>query len=136
MLRGQSDNKIAIERGREVGRDHQAAVRLLCEVDYGPFDIGSIVDFTGYEVEPERVRRGFTLGSFNNVPVRWPPGRARLATKPAPIGSGTPIKTIGIALLSRFNALTVAVPMPTNSSGCSATSSFAITAARSALADA
>ena len=36
--------------------------------------------------------------------MRLPPGRARLATKPAPIGSETVTNTIGIVRLSRCNA--------------------------------
>ena len=38
-----------------------------------------------------------------------PPGRGRLATKPAPTGSLTIVKTIGIALLSRLSAAVAGV---------------------------
>ena len=44
------------------------------------------------------------LASYSSRPVRLPPGRARLATKPEPIGSETVTNTIGIARLSRCNA--------------------------------
>ena len=37
-------------------------------------------------------------------PVRLPPGRARLATRPAPTGSPTPVKTIGIVEVAFFAA--------------------------------
>ena len=40
------------------------------------------------------------LSSYCNRPVRLPPGRDKLATKPEPIGSATPAKTIGIVLVS------------------------------------
>src|SRR6516225_5706276 len=39
-------------------------------------------------------------------PVVLLPGRARLATKPAPTGSTTPINTIGIVLVSCWSAAT------------------------------
>ena len=54
-----------------------------------------------------------------------PAGRARLATKPEPIGSETLTKTIGTALLSRCNATTTGVVWPKMASGLSATISFA-----------
>src|SRR6476469_7005761 len=38
------------------------------------------------------------------VPVRFPPGRAKLATRPPPIGSITPTNTIGIARVFLCNA--------------------------------
>jgi hypothetical protein len=37
-------------------------------------------------------------------PVRLPPGRARLVTKPPPIGSPMPAKTIGIVEVAFFAA--------------------------------
>ena len=40
------------------------------------------------------------LSSYCNRPVRLPSGRDKLATKPEPIGSATPAKTIGIVLVS------------------------------------
>ena len=43
-------------------------------------------------------------------PVRLPPGRARLATKPAPTGSATPAKTIGIVEVALFAASAGGVP--------------------------
>jgi len=42
--------------------------------------------------------------SYCIMPVRWPPGRAELATKPGPTGSDTPTNTIGIACVSWRNA--------------------------------
>jgi len=41
--------------------------------------------------------------------VRFPPGRARLATKPDPIGSETFTNTIGIELVCRWSAAVTAV---------------------------
>jgi hypothetical protein len=40
------------------------------------------------------------------VPVTFPPGRARLATRPSATGSAIPIPTIGIALVACLAART------------------------------
>jgi hypothetical protein len=42
--------------------------------------------------------------SMNVKPVMFPPGRARLATKPCPTGSLTTEKTIGMVWVARFRA--------------------------------
>ena len=65
------------------------------------------------------------LASYISRPVRLPPGRARLAMKPEPIGSETLTNTIGIARLSRCSAAATGVVCARITSGCSATSSFA-----------
>jgi hypothetical protein len=70
-----------------------------------------------------------TLGSYCITPVMLPPGRARLATKPEPIGSATAANTIGMSWLSRCSAATAGVGIAKITSGCSATSSFASTCA-------
>src|SRR5437763_589115 len=49
------------------------------------------------------------LASYNIRPVVFPPGRARLATTPAPTGSDTYTKTIGIVRVFACNALTTGV---------------------------
>jgi hypothetical protein len=54
---------------------------------------------------------------------------ARLATKPEPIGSPTPMNTIGIARLSRCTAVTIGVAPAKIRSGCRAINSFASTCA-------
>src|SRR6516225_1362342 len=59
------------------------------------------------------------------MPVRLPPGCARFAAKPDPIGSETPRNTIGIVLVWRCNAAVTGVDTARMTSGCSATSSFA-----------
>ena len=65
------------------------------------------------------------LSSYCNRPVRLPSGRDRLATKPEPIGSATPAKTIGIVLVSSCMAAVAGVDAVMITSGCSATSSLA-----------
>jgi len=64
-------------------------------------------------------------------PVTLPPGRARLATRPVSTGSPAAPNTIGIAVVARFNAMTVAVPDVTMTSTLSWTNSAAISAIRS-----
>src|ERR1041384_3497308 len=49
------------------------------------------------------------LGSKLVRPVIWPPGLARLATKPSPIGSETCAKTIGMDLVARHRAIDAGV---------------------------
>ena len=61
-----------------------------------------------------------------------PPGRARLATKPAPTGSVTPANTIGKVRLTCCNAATLRVPLAKMMSGASATNSVADLRSRSA----
>src|SRR3954451_5063222 len=63
--------------------------------------------------------------SYCNKPVRLPPGRDKLATKPDPIGSATPAKTIGIVLVSGFRAAVAGVDCARITSGRNATSSLA-----------
>src|SRR5262249_16518586 len=63
-------------------------------------------------------------------PVRWPPGRARLATRPLPTGSSTSAKTIGMTDDACF-AATAAFPPVTMTSTLSRTNSAAISAKRS-----
>jgi len=55
----------------------------------------------------------FPLIPYSNIvnPVALPPGRARLATKPAPTGSITTTKTIGTVLVACNNGAVVAVPV-------------------------
>jgi hypothetical protein len=65
------------------------------------------------------------LPSYNSSPVRLPPGRARLATKPEPTGSETKRNTIGSARLSRCSAVATGVVCAMITSGCRATSSLA-----------
>src|SRR5262249_13234906 len=65
-------------------------------------------------------------------PVVLPPGRAKLATKPAPTGSMTPTNTIGTLRVSRCNAATTGEVTATTTSGASATNSAAYWRQRSA----
>src|SRR5262249_56255688 len=55
----------------------------------------------------------FGLIPYSNVanPVTLPPGRVRLATKPAPTGSGTVTNTIGTVRVARRNGPTVVLPV-------------------------
>src|SRR5215471_413119 len=50
-------------------------------------------------------------------PVRFPLGRARFATKPAPTGSEMPTNTTGIAGASYWNAAVTGVDVATKTSG-------------------
>src|SRR5262249_15049254 len=65
-------------------------------------------------------------------PVAWAPGRAKLATRPEPTGSGVPVNTIGTMRLACCNGPTAAPPRATMTSGASATSSAAEWRMRSA----
>jgi len=58
-------------------------------------------------------------------PVMFPPGRARLATKPASTGSDTKVMTTGIVLVARLAACVVVVPVVMMTSTCRWTSSAA-----------
>ena len=89
------------------------------------------------------VRRGATclsssshlaLKPYSNPanPVVLPPGRAKLATKPAPTGSITPANTIGTARVACCNAATVGKVVAKRTSGVSATNSVAFFRLRSA----
>ena len=49
-------------------------------------------------------RLGISSPAMLLKPVRLPPGRARLKTRPAPTGSPTPVKTIGIVEVALFAA--------------------------------
>ena len=61
------------------------------------------------------------------TPVKLPPGRARLATRPSLTGSSLTLKTIGIVVVALAAARVVAFPMVTSTATCrranSATSS-------------
>ena len=73
---------------------------------------------------------------YSNIvnPVALPPGRARLATKPAPTGSMTITNTIGTVRVACSNGATVAVPVAaTMTSGASAANSAACLRMSSAL---
>jgi hypothetical protein len=65
-------------------------------------------------------------------PVVLPPGRARLATKPAPTGSTTFTNTIGTMRLARCNDATAGLALAKITSGASATNSAAYLRLRSA----
>ncbi len=60
------------------------------------------------------------------LPVTLPPGRARLATRPAAIGSAMVAITIGIVAVALRAASAAGVPIVTMASTFSATSSSAI----------
>ena len=72
-------------------------------------------------------RNHFALVPNSNwvKPVALPPGRARLATKPAPTGSGVCANTIGILRVACSNGRTVAPEAASITSGASATNSAA-----------
>jgi hypothetical protein len=64
-------------------------------------------------------------------PVIFPPGRAKLATNPAPTGSATCANTMGTLRVSRCNTATEGVAPAKITSGFSFTSSAAYARARS-----
>src|SRR6516225_6547585 len=80
-------------------------------------------------------RGAISLSSSNHLPpsepskawkpVTFPPGRARLATKPLPTGSETVAKTMGMVRVCCRSAAVVGVTDERIRSGCRATSSFA-----------
>src|SRR6266545_7579733 len=65
-------------------------------------------------------------------PVALPPGRARLATKPAPTGSGVCVNTIGTVRVAWSNGAMTWPPEARMTSGASATNSAACLRMRSA----
>ena len=65
-----------------------------------------------------------------DIPVMLPPGRAKLVTKPEPIGSPANGKTIGIADVACFAASAGAVPVAIMTSTLRRTNSAAISANR------
>ena len=75
----------------------------------------------------------FALMPYSNAvkPVTLPPGRARLATKPAPTGSITCTNTIGTVRVACCNAATVGLAVARITSGASATNSAAYLRLRS-----
>src|ERR1700730_7926375 len=66
-----------------------------------------------------------TAGWLVVKPVMLPPGCAKLALKPLPIGSDTTANTIGIVRVSRVSAPVTDVVTPKIASGRRSTSSFA-----------
>src|SRR5262245_947731 len=72
-----------------------------------------------------------TSAAWFDDPVTFPPGRARLATKPVPTGSPADANTIGMTDVACFAARTDAVPQVTMTSTFSRTNSAAISARRS-----
>src|SRR5215472_12472142 len=78
----------------------------------------------------------FPLVPYSNEvkPVALPPGRARLATNPAPTGSATIANTIGMVRVTWSNGPTVEAPGDTMTSGARAANSVACLRTESALA--
>ena len=66
-----------------------------------------------------------SVGSLTVNPVTLPPGCVKFATKPLPIGSDTPVNTMGIVRVSRARAPITGVVTPRIASGRRSTSSFA-----------
>src|SRR5499425_1225021 len=66
-----------------------------------------------------------------DIPVTFPPGRARLAMSPVPTGSRTVIMTMGIVSVAFLAAVTPCVPSDTMRSTSSRTSSAAKSGSRS-----
>jgi len=62
-------------------------------------------------------------GAIATNPVKFPPGRARLLTKPVPIGSPTAAMTTGIVVVVRLTARAAGVPAVTMISDLRAMSS-------------
>src|SRR5262249_34954496 len=64
-------------------------------------------------------------GSKLENPVRLPPGREMLVTKPCPIGSDTTVNTIGMVVVALCNAVRDSVPNASATSGAARPSSSA-----------
>src|SRR5262249_51251393 len=65
------------------------------------------------------------------TPVRFPPGRARLATTPSPTGSWAAIKAIGIVVVAALAAGAAVVALAAITVTCRRTSSAANSGSRS-----
>ena len=73
----------------------------------------------------------FSSGAKPEIPVTFPPGRARLATKPAPTGSAVFVITMGMVVVAFFAANGAAFPEATIKSTLRRTSSAASSGRRS-----
>ena len=69
-----------------------------------------IIPAWGTNSDTSSRRLGSRSAGEKAKPVRLPPGRGRLATKPNSTGSPTLVKTIGIVEVARFAATAGAVP--------------------------
>jgi len=78
----------------------------------------------------------FNWGDNPELPVTLPPGRARLATKPAATGSPAFVITIGMVAVTRLAANADPVDAPTMTSTLSRTSSVANSDRRSCFCSA
>ena len=82
-----------------------------------------------------RISSRFALNSVanNEMPVAFPPGWARLGTTPAPTGSPTNRKIIGVVLVAFRAAIATGVVYATSASRFSPASSAASSGSRSSL---
>src|SRR5215831_10190046 len=78
----------------------------------------------------------FSSGAKLDSPLTLPPGRARLATKPAPTGSGKLVITMGMVLLAPFATNGVGPPEATIRSTLRRTRSAASSGSRSSFCSA
>jgi hypothetical protein len=74
------------------------------------FTSRAITPAWGTSSDSRSSRLGFSSGAMMLTPVRFPPGRARLATSPAATGSPPPKKTIGIVDVAPFAAAIAEAP--------------------------
>ena len=87
---------------------HVSIMRSACGL-FG-FTSRAITPACGTSSDSSSSRLGISSAVSMLTPVRLPPGRARLATRPAPTGSPPPMKTIGIVEVALFAASAAAVP--------------------------
>src|SRR5262249_2196126 len=139
VSRRQRDDQLAMGHRGRACRHKQAAIRSARKRRNGALDLGPLAQSDRVRLQLERGSHGLdnskladsrTLGvipkdhhasdarrdlleqlySVVMKPVALPPGRARLATKPAATGSPTIGNTIGIARVACSNGRTVEAP--------------------------
>src|SRR5262249_20800373 len=118
----------------------EATIRGTCECRDGALDLAGVARADGAHVYAKRRCRGLNYGKLadlgdGSIPQHrhpfyagrdlWPPGRARLSTKPALTGSGTSTKTMGTVRVTCCNAPVASWPVARITSGASATNSAA-----------
>ena len=111
--------------GTEIGRESAAVVgSVATAAGLSSFSWNSVATPPPNHRSPTRARLGtvslstsslfvFSSGDKLESPVTLPPGRARLATKPAPTGSPMFVITMGIVVVALLAANAGAVPETT-----------------------
>jgi hypothetical protein len=116
---GEGALEVAFSAGLQDMELHPFRARRLLRLSYLPLDSRSwMVWVTSRAITPawgtssESSSSRFRSSSLSKklMPVTLPPGRLKLATRPTPTGSPTPVKTIGIVEVAFFDASAPAGP--------------------------